>query len=59
MTFRASILYRSFPNLQRNQQLSYSRFLTVGFGMMGPDTPTWVKNHSCYDALRTYGAIAA
>jgi hypothetical protein len=21
--------------------------------------PTWVKNHACYDALRTYGAIAA
>jgi hypothetical protein len=21
--------------------------------------PTWVKNHSCYDELRTYGAIAA
>jgi hypothetical protein len=20
---------------------------------------TWVKNHSCYDELRTYGAIAA
>jgi hypothetical protein len=21
--------------------------------------PTWVKNHPCYDELRTYGAIAA
>jgi hypothetical protein len=21
--------------------------------------PTWVKNHACYDELRTYGAIAA
>jgi hypothetical protein len=21
--------------------------------------PTWVKNHSCYDELKTYGAIAA
>jgi hypothetical protein len=21
--------------------------------------PTWVKNHACYDKLRTYGAIAA
>ena len=21
--------------------------------------PTWVKNHSCDDELRTYGAIAA
>jgi len=21
--------------------------------------PTWVKNHSCYEELRTYGAIAA
>ena len=21
--------------------------------------PTWVKNHSCYDELRAYGAIAA
>jgi hypothetical protein len=21
--------------------------------------PTWVKNHSCYNELRTYGAIAA
>jgi hypothetical protein len=21
--------------------------------------PTWVKNQSCYDELRTYGAIAA
>jgi len=21
--------------------------------------PTWVKNHACYDVLRTYGAIVA
>jgi len=21
--------------------------------------PTWVKNHACYEELRTYGAIAA
>jgi hypothetical protein len=21
--------------------------------------PTWVKNHSCYEKLRAYGAIAA
>jgi hypothetical protein len=21
--------------------------------------PPWVKNHACYDELRTYGAIAA
>jgi len=21
--------------------------------------PTWVKNHSCYEQLRAYGAIAA
>jgi hypothetical protein len=24
-----------------------------------PLDPTWVKNHACYDKLRTYGAIAA
>jgi hypothetical protein len=34
------------------------RLLDVFMKKLGLD-PTWVKNHACYDELRTYGAIAA
>src|SRR5881275_318599 len=34
------------------------RWLDVFMEKLALD-PTWVKNHSCYDELRTYGAIAA
>ena len=34
------------------------RLLDVFIATLALD-PTWVKNHPCYDELRTYGAIAA
>jgi len=34
------------------------RLLDVFMKQLALD-PTWVKNHACYDELRTYGAIAA
>ena len=34
------------------------RLLDVFMEKLARD-PTWVKNHPCYDELRTYGAIAA
>ena len=34
------------------------RLLDVFMEQLALD-PTWVKNHACYDELRTYGAIAA
>jgi len=34
------------------------RLLEVFMEQLALD-PTWGKNHACYDALRTYGAIAA
>ena len=34
------------------------RWLDVFIETLALD-PTWVKNHACYDELRTYGAIAA
>jgi hypothetical protein len=47
---------RSAQPLQRlfRCSLNFSQFIEK-FAL----DPTWVKNHACYDELRTYGAIAA
>ena len=43
------------PQIEIN---SNERWLEVFMKKLALD-PTWVKNHACYDELRTYGTIAA
>jgi DDE superfamily endonuclease len=49
---------RVFSMASRKQRQFNERLLELFMEKLALD-PTWVKNHSCYDELRTYGAIAA
>jgi hypothetical protein len=49
---------RVFSMASRKQRQFNERLLELFMEKLALD-PTWVKNHSCDDELRTYGAIAA